>query len=177
MIDKFVSELDNFITANRYVNLHSKRFSVEEEGNRNLQHFRSKFAEKCGNLLIDIDVKAFETCEEAEEEAAIILELINKALKKHGFKDSISDAISVTGALEKLSAKLDRRALVVFHFFCDIFDEKEKDIFRAIRKFIEIFEKSRYLGILIISDKPVHHWELYPESKLDDRHVAYKEYP
>jgi hypothetical protein len=177
MIDKFISELDNFITTNRYVNLHSKRFVGKEEGKQNLEHFRSKLAEKCGSLVIDIDIKAFETCEDSEAEAAVILELIEKALKKHGFKDSIPGAISVTGALEKLSARLDRRALVVFHCFSDIYDEKEKDIFRAIRKFIEIFEKSRYLGILITSDRPVHHWELYPESKLDDRHVAYKEYP
>lgn len=177
MIDKFVSELDNFITVERYVNLHSKRFTGKEEGQRDLELFRSHLAEECGSLVIDIDIQAFETCEDIEAEAAVILELINKALKKHGFTGPISNAISVTGALEKLSAKLDRRALVVFQFFCDIYNEKEKDMLRAIRKFIEIFEKSLYLGILIISDGPTYHWELYPESKLDDRHVAYKEYP
>ena len=176
MMDTFVKELDNFITSKRYVNLYSRRFTGKQEGQPNLEHFRSLLAGECGSLVIDIDMQAFETCEDTEAEAAVLLEMINKALEKHGFTDAIPDAISFTGALEKLSAKLDRRALVVFHFFCDIFSEKEKDIFRAIRKFIEIFEKSRYLGILIISDRPTHHWELYPESKLDDRHVVYKEY-
>jgi hypothetical protein len=177
MIEKFVGELLNIITAQRYVNLYSKGFTRDEEDLQDMERFHSKLVEEYGSILINIDIKGFEDCDSNEEEAAVILELINKAIEINDFTDPIPDAISITDALEKLSKKLDRRVLLVFHCFSDIYDEKEKNILRAIRKFIEIFEKSRYLGILIISYRPTHHWELYPESKLDERHVAFKEYP
>ncbi|MFC2146384.1 hypothetical protein ACFLRT_03380 [Acidobacteriota bacterium] len=177
MMEGFVSELTNFITANKYVNLYSKGFTRKKEDQQNVGHFRSQFEKEYGNSLIDIDITKFEACETEEDEAEVILELINKALGINGSKGPIPDAISIAEALKKLSQKLDERNLVVFHCVSDIHDEKEKDILRAIRKFIEIFDKSQYLGILIISDRPTHHWELYPESNLDDRHVAIIEYP
>lgn len=176
-MDKFIRGLDNFITEHRYVNLHSKGFEPGEKTQKDLELLRSKLSEECGSFFIDIDVKAFSECETEEEEAAVILKLLNDAIAKEQSLAPIPGAISVTDALVKLSERLDQRTLAVFHCFCDIYNEKENNLFRAFRKFIEIFEKSRYLGLLIISDQPTHHWELYPESKLDDRHVAYKEYP
>lgn len=183
MNDKFVNELSNYITEKRYVNLYSNEFSREVEDRQTLDFICSKLEEEDGRFSILIDIKAFDTCEEEEEEkkeeeeAKVILELINRAIGENRFMPPLSNAMSITDALDKLSKTLDRRCLMIFHCFSDIYDEKEKDVLRAIRKFIEIFEKSFFLRILIISDRQVHHWELYPESKLDDRHVAYKEYP
>jgi hypothetical protein len=177
MMERFFKELDNVITANRYVNLYSKGFTRENENQKNLENFRSQLKKEYGKSLIDIDIKKFEACETEEEEAEVFLELINKALKENDFKEPIANVISITEALYKLNKKIDTRTLAAFHCFSDVHDGKEKDILRAIRKFIEIFEKSLYLGILIVSDRPTYHWELYPESNLDDRHVTFKEYP
>ena len=177
MMERFFKELDNMITANRYVNLYSKGFTGKREDQQNFKNVHSQLEQEYGNSLIDIDIKKFEPCETEEQEVEVFLELVNTAFEGNDSKEPISNVISNAEALEKLSKKLDNPALVVFHSFCDIHDEKEKDILRDIRKFIEIFEKSLYLGILIVSERPIHHWELYPESNLDDRHVAFKEYP
>jgi hypothetical protein len=176
MMERFFKELENVITAKRYVNLYSKGFTRKGEDQKNVKHVRSKLEKEYGNSLIDIDITKFKECETEEQEVEVFLELINTASEGNDSKESISSAISIAKALEKLSKKLDNPTLVVFHSFCDIHDEKEKDILRALRKFIEIYERSLYLGILIVSDRPTHHWELYPESNLDDRHVAFKEY-
>jgi hypothetical protein len=177
MIDTFVGELVNFISTNRYVNLHSGRFIGERQGQEDLKQIRSRLIEEYGGPVIDVDIKRFHGCETEEAEAGVMLELIHEALEKSHLPDTTSSVLSISEVLEKLNKGLDSRTLVLFHFFSDIHDEKERDILRAIRKFIEIFEKSLYLGILIISDRPTHHWELYPESRLDDRHVFFKEYP
>jgi hypothetical protein len=177
MMERFFDELYNFITANRYVNLYSKGFTQKKDGQKNVELFRSQLKKEYGNSLIDIDIKKFENCETEEQEAEVFLDLINTALEGNDSKEPISSSISITKAMEELSKKLDSPTLVVFHCFCDIHDEKEKDILRALRKFIEIYERSLYLGILIVSDRPTHQWELYPESNLDERHVVFKEYP
>lgn len=176
MMERFFIELDNVITANRYVNLYSKGFTRKREDQQNVEQLRSKFKKEYGNSFIDIDITKFDACETEEKEAEVFLDLINTAWKGKESKGPISSTISIAKALEELSKKLDGPTLVVFYCFCDIHEEIEKDVLRALRKFIEIFEKSRYLGILIVSDRPTHHWELYPESNLDDRHVAFKEY-
>jgi hypothetical protein len=176
MMERFFKELENVITANRYVNLYSKGFTRKEEDKQKVQHLRSQLEKEYGNSLTDIDITKFKDCETEEQETEVFLNVINIALEGNDSKGPISSAISIAESLAKLSKKLDHPNLVVFHCFCDIHDEKEKDILRALRKFIEIFDKSLYLGILIVSDRPTHHWELYPESNLDDRHVTLKEY-
>jgi hypothetical protein len=176
MMERFFKELGNVITANRYVNLYSKGFTLKREDQKNVKHVRSQLEKEYGNSLIDIDITKFKDCETEEQETEVFLDLINIAFEGNDSKEPISGTISIAKSLEELSKKLSHPILVVFHSFCDIHDEKEKDILRALRKFIEIYDRSLYLGILIVSDRPTHHWELYPESSLDERHVAFKEY-
>jgi hypothetical protein len=176
MVDAFVNKLQCFITANSYINLYSREFSKDNQGQERLSILHSKLEATYGNALFDIDIKEFRPCEGEEEDAVVALKIINKTLEINGI-DPIRSAISVTEALKKLSQKVeDRCILVVFHFFSDIYEEKEKDILRSIRKFIEIFEKSFSLSILIISHSPTYNWELYPEASLDDHHVVLIEY-
>jgi hypothetical protein len=176
-MEKCVGELVNIITAKKYINLYSTGFTRKKEDQKNLEPLLILLRNEYDDFLIDIDIKVFAKCENEEDEAGVFLDLLNREWEKNSTISPIPSAISIAEALEKLSNQLNRRILVVFRSFTDIYDEKEKDIFRVLRKFIEIFEGSPYLGILIISDRPTYHWELYPESKLDERHVVFKEYP
>jgi len=178
-MERYVSEIINFLTTNRYVNLYSNLLTKEKIDRKypDLEHLLAGLSREYGDSFVGIDIQRFYGCDTEEDEASVFLETINKVLRKSdSIRGIIPTAISIADALEKLSKKLDSTTLVVFYFFSDVHNEKEKDLFRALRRFIEIFEGSLYLRILIISKRPTYDWELYPESRLDERHVAYIEY-
>lgn len=173
MMEHFIKELQSLISAERYVNLHSKALKKK---NQLLTGILSNLERENEGAFIQIHTEAFVGCETEEDEVKVVLPLLNQALKENGYPDSIHGAISITDALRKFNSNLERPFLAVFHFFKDEDDMKEKNIIRSIRKFIEIYEKSRFLAILIVSSKPTTHWELYPESNLDDRHIVFIEF-
>lgn len=175
MKNEMVDELLNVIAVRRYVNLFFR------EGGEEIHHIAARIVARAReaqpqNFCIDIDARAFIECRDEEQEAKLILKLINKELSKKQFNESIPEAISIADAFDKLNARLDRPAIAIFHCFENIYDEKEKDILRSIRTFKGI-AKGLLLGILIISNQKINRWELYPESNLDERHVAFFEYP
>lgn len=175
MNEQFIGRLQNIITANSYVNLHSKEFLKDKIGRKLLDILFLKLKEGYHQTVFNINSKEFKLCEGEEDDVAAALKIINQTLEKYDL-DEIPSAISVTEVLQQLSQILNHRSLVVFHLFSDIHDKKEKDLLRSIRKYIEIFEKSLNLNILIISERPTYNWELFPESELDDRHVTLIEF-
>jgi hypothetical protein len=77
--------------------------------------------------------------------------------------------------MDQVNENLEKPAVIIFHYFQNHFDEKEKDILRSVRKYISLTE-SRFLGILLLSNDRVDKWELFPESNLDGRYVEFVEY-
>jgi len=174
-LNKLLSE----ITSKRYVNL----FAKDDEENKDslIQTIIPVIREsQLNNLCIDVDIRNFFECENESEEAKNLLRIINNnssALQNEIF---ITNAISVTDALDRLNHALKKPGLLTFHCFRDNRSEKEKDILRAIRKFINMIMLEdnipRFLGILIVSSSRIDTWELFPESNLDKRHVGFIAY-
>lgn len=171
-----LNKLKNEIMNKRFVNCYSRQFFPEspEELERLLSDLKNEYNK---NIYLEINIRAFEDCETEEEEVPILLELINKELAEKGFAPFHGQAYSMASALSRWSEMLDNRALLVFYCFHDRYSEKEKDILRSLRKTLrDKDELSFHLGILIISNRKVSTWELFPESNLDDRHVTFYEY-
>lgn len=169
-----LNELLNVIAVDRYVNFYFRDCGSQDPQMLETIVSHTRDAQP-GNYCFDIDVNAFVECEDEEQEAKVILEIINNELSQKRFKDPIPGAISIADALDKLNQRLDRPAIAVFHCFKDIYNEKEKDILRSIRTF-KGMARSRFLGVLIISNRGINQWELFPESGLDERHVVSFEY-
>lgn len=173
MDEQMIKELRNVITSDRFVNLHSPQFSNEDK--ESAKRLLSSIKTGMSRLIIDIDIQQLIDCENQEQETEIVLNLINQALAAGSIDVSIPPAISIADALYKLSEVIDRPAVVIFHFFDDIYDERQKDILRYIRVLRGLVE-SFNLGVLIVSDRPVTDWTLFPESDLDERHLSFFEY-
>jgi hypothetical protein len=171
-----LNKLKNEIMNQRYVNCYSRQFSPESPNE--LERFLSDLKNEYNkNIYLEINIRAFEACETEEAEVKALLELLNKELAEKGLVLFQGKAYSMSTAISKWSETLDSKALLVFHCFHDRYSEKEKDILRSLRKTLrDKNELSSYLGILIISNRKVSTWELFPESNLDDRHVIFYEY-
>jgi hypothetical protein len=167
-----MKKLRSVIVQKQFVNCYSKEFSPGD---------RSTFEPFLLNIggihkqviYIDIDNLNFEQCENEEQEAVLLLDLIGKEWQARGFGDLNINAISIADALHKWSNTLniDQKVLLVFHFLHDIYNEKEKNILRSLRRVCRS-ELSAFLKILIISTQPLSKWELFPDSNLDERHVT-----
>jgi len=175
MMERTVEKLINVIANRQFVNCYSREFSPENQ--RELEQFLSKLKEEYkGIIYIDIDIQVFESCEDEEQEAKTLLEIINRELTGKGINNVDTQAISIANALHKWSKSLDRRTLLGFHSFLDLYNEKEKNVLRSLRKALRSRdEMGSYLGVLIVSNRKVLKWELFPESNLDERHVAFFE--
>lgn len=170
-----VNKLKNIIVDKRFVNAYSREFSPENK--MELEQFLSKLKETYKSEYVGIDIQALEDCETEAHETKLLLELINRELAGQGIKTFQTQSFSIAAALSRWSEHLDRKVLLVFHCFHDRYSEKEKNILRALRKTLtNTDEISSYLGILIISTRPVYTWELFPESNLDERHVVFAEF-
>ena len=174
-LDDSISRLKKIIVTNRYVNCYSRNFF---QGNqKGLNRFLSKLREAYKKIIyIDIDIQVFENYESEEEEAKVLLKLINRELTEKGLKSLKIQVISTDNVIYKSSNGLDRQALLVFHYFSDLYSEKEKNILRSLRKTLSNSNQlSSYLGLLIISNRSISQWELFPESNLDERYIAFFE--
>lgn len=175
MIEEIVYRLKNMIANQRFVNCCSRKLSPENKGA--LDRLLSKLKEGYKNIYVEIDIREFEKYENEKEEVKVLLESIDRELIRQGFDHFQGEAYSMATALSRWGDTLEKHALLVFHCFHDRYSEKEKDILRSLRKTLrDKNELSSYLGILIISNRKVSTWELFPESNLDERHVAFYEY-
>ncbi len=173
MTEKTIRKLLNTLIMNHFVNLHSENFSLEDR--KELDEARTKIRESAEGILVDLDIQVFDDCETQEEEAQVLLKLINQRLASAGFPDSITGAMSIADGLNKFSGILDKEkkdALVILYGFTDTSDEVEKDVLRSVRLLTGL-TPSPFLGVLLISDRPVREWELFPESNIDERHLAF----
>ncbi len=176
MYKKIISHLNNVIADNQFVNCIAPAFDREDD--RDLKRFRDDLRRGIRNLQVHVDSQAFQDCKNEEQEAAVLLEMINHELEAVGQPAFSKQELSISSALKKWGDQLQKRVVVVFHFFHDTFGEKEKNILRSIRKAVRYVEEDQLsprLGILILSDRPVSDWELLPESNLDKRHVVFFE--
>ena len=171
-----ITKLKRVIVTKRFVNCYSREFSTENQGG--LNQFLLRLKEAYNNIIYaDIDILRFENCENEEQDANMLLELIKQKLTVKNLDALPTQAISIANALHKWSESLEDQVLLVFHCFHDPYSENEKNFLRSLRKTLRNREKiSRYLGILIISNRKITRWELFPESNLDDRHVAFFEF-
>ena len=171
-LENTISRLKKIIVGERFVNCYCREFSPENQ--LKLEKFLSKLKESYKDIIyVDIHIQVFEGCKNEEIEANVLLGKINRETTAKGLDSFHQQAISIANALYKWSNSLDRRALLVFHCFHDRYNEKEKNILRSLRKALRNRNKlSGYLGILIVSNRDVSQWELFPESNLDERNVA-----
>jgi hypothetical protein len=175
MIEETVYRLKNMIANQRFVNCCSRKLSPENKGE--LERLLSKLKEGYKNIYVEIDIRGFEECETEVEEVKVLLESIDRELTRQGLNRFHGQAYSMATALSRWGDTLHTQALLVFHCFHDRYSEKEKNILRSLRKALKDKDQmSGYLGILIISNRKVSTWELFPESNLDERHVAFFEY-
>ena len=176
MREDTINKLKKVIVTKRFVNCYSGGFS--RENRQGLEQFLLKLKETYKNIIyVDIDIRGFGRCENEEQEANVLLDSINRELNGKDLNDPPAQAISIANVLHKWSNSLDNQVLLVFHCLNNRDSENEKNILRSIRKTLRNREKiSRYLGVLIISNFKVTRWELFPESNLDDRHVAFFEF-
>jgi hypothetical protein len=174
-LESTINQLKKIVVGQRFVNCYSRKFSLEKQ--QELEQFLSKLKEAYKDIkYVDIDVREFAACINEEQEVTILLELIRRELTAKGIGSIHLQAISIANALFTWSKGLDQQALLVFRFFHDLYSEKEKNILRSLRKTIRNSNQlSSYLGILILSNRNVSKWELYPESNLDERHLAFFE--
>jgi len=174
-MEKKIKKLKSMITRERFFNCYSSDFSPDNKEGR-LEKFLLRLKDEYKTILyVDVDIHVFEDCKDEEQEAKVLLELIDHELTGKGYNALEQETISITDALIKWSNTLDGSALLIFHCFHDLHSEKEKNILRSLRKIPRI-EMSRYLAILILSNQKIFRWHLYPESDLDERHVAFSEY-
>jgi hypothetical protein len=177
-MEEIIDKLKNVIVneGERFVNCCSAEFFPELQGE--LGRFLSRLKEEYKSpIYVNVNIESFENCKDEEQEVEVLLGLINGELTAKCYENVDMQAISIGNALYKWSNKLESQALVVFHCFHDTYDEKEKNILRELRKtHRNMDDMSRYLKILIVSNSPVYRWHLYPESNLDERHVALFEF-
>jgi hypothetical protein len=172
-LEHTINQLKKFIVGKRYVNCYSREFSLENQ--QQLEQFLAKLKEAYKDIIyVDIDIREFAGCMNEEQEVKILLDLISRELTEKGISNIHLQAISIASALFKWSNGLNQQVLLVFRFFHDLYSEKEKNILRSLRKILRNRDQlNSYLGILIVSNRNVAKWELFPESNLDERHLAF----
>lgn len=175
MMEDTINRLKKIIMTKRFVNCYSKALSPENK--QELDQLLSTLKEEYKNIYVNIDIQGFKGCDDEEQEANTLLALINRELTGKDLDSSPIQAISIANAIHKWSNNLASQVLLVFYLFHDLYSENEKDILRSLRKALrDRDEISSYLGILIVSNRKISRWELFPESNLDDRHLTLFEF-
>jgi len=174
-LESTINQLKKIVVGKRFVNCYSREFPLEKQ--EELEQFLSKLKEAYKDIIyVDIDIQEFASCINEEQEVTILLELISGELTGKGLSRIHLQAISIANALFSWSKGMDQQVLLVFRLFHDLYSEKEKNILRSLRKTLRNSDQlSSYLGILILSNRNVSKWELYPESNLDERHLTFYE--
>lgn len=170
-----MKKLKGVIVQHQFVNCYSPEFSPENRSH--LDKFLSTISKEYGNIILgEIHIDVFVNCNNEEQEANALQALINCELFQKGIEPIVIPAISIADMLQKWSKTLDsdKKALLSFYFFQDLYNENEKNILRSIRKACRS-ELSAYLRILLVSTRPLSGWHLFPESNLDERFVTFFE--
>jgi hypothetical protein len=169
MEKKGLRKLLNRITIKRYVNLHFNGSPPEDE--KIIDNIINKIQKnQKGSYCITVNINSLPQKE--EKTVRTLIDIINDTLAEQQFKHWIHEGKSIDNVLEQLNERLEYPGLIIFYQFKSPEDEKEKDLLRSIRKFIQM-KDSLFLGILIISSHPTGDWDLSPYSDLDDRFVEY----
>ena len=175
----------NRITNSRFVNLHLADVPepVDQAGDidaekKSFDPGKDIFEEiwdgkYTNNYCIDVNIGSI-TKDNKDEKAMgkKLADIINREMAKKRFPHWIRESLSIEDALEQFDKRLDRAAIIIFHYFQNPKDKKEKDILTSLRKFIDK-NNPLYVQILIISSKKTENWDLSPYSFLDERFLEY----
>ncbi len=167
MYEDTIDTLQTLIVNNQFLNGYARNFSPDEQ---ELTTFLTELKLSTNRLQVHVDIREFKDCNDEESEAETLLAIIKREVIARNIEAIDFQAINISSALQKWGGLLENRTLIVFQCFNDPFSEKEKNILRSLRKALRDKEDiSGYLGILIISTRPVSKWVLLPESNLDER--------
>jgi hypothetical protein len=167
----------NTIAVKRYVNLFLRE-SENHELNAVKEEIVSPFKQPgYHEFCLEVDIRSFSKCENEKQEAGVFLKIIKDLQSQSSALSNkkLKGGRSISLIMDQVNEKLEKPAVIIFHYFQNHFSEKEKDILRSVRKYISLTE-SRFLGILLLSNDRVDKWELFPESNLDGRYVEFFEY-
>lgn len=172
MEEKNLKKLMNRITVRRYVNLHADGNPLELG---TIDDLIKRIAEMDSpKYSIAINIKSMPGNDEREE-AGYLKEIINEEMAKKRFPHWIHEADAIDSLLHHLNGLLEDPALLIFYQFTSPDDEKEKNLLRSIRKFIQMRE-SLFLGLLLISSQKLYKWNILPMTDLDERIVEFFPY-
>lgn len=176
MEEKKLTELLNRTTVRRYVNLHADGNPLDQG---TIDALIKRIAEKdYPKYCISVNIESIPCSDEREdekEEAGYLKDLINEEMAKKQFPHWIHEANTIDRLLHQLNERLEDPALIIFYQFKSPDDEKEKNLLRSLRKFIQ-FKDSFLLGLLLISSQELKKWDLHPFSVLDERFVEFFSY-
>jgi hypothetical protein len=169
MDKKRLNQLINRITVRRYVNLHADGNALDTETIDDMIDRLTGMQEKV--YCIVVDIKSIPVGNE-KKEAGYLKDFINEEMAKKQFPHWIHEANTIEHLLHQLNERLEDPALIIFYQFTSPGDEKEKNLLRSIRQFIQMRD-SLLLGLLLISSQKLGKWDLRPYSDIDERVVEY----
>ena len=133
-----------------------------------------------------LDVDIGKSPESEDEFPQWFRDQLNKELAFHQFPHMLREDDTVEDVLEELENILDRAGLLFAYPFVvkEPPDDKQmveppenqRILLSSIRKFIEM-QNPRWLQIVMLSSPPVIQFDLFPNSLLDERQVALKQWP
>lgn len=172
MDKKKLRQLINFITKDRYVNLHADGKALDTEIINDIIDRVTGMQKKV--YCIAVDIKNIPGGGE-KKEARYLKDFINEEMAKKQFPHWIHETKRIENLLHQLNERLEDPALIIFYQFISPEDEKEKDLLRSIRQFI-MMKDSILLGLLLISNQKLGKWDLSPLSNIDERVGVYFSY-
>lgn len=172
MDKKRLNELANRIIVHRCVNLYADGNALDTGA---IDDITKRIIEtQRENYYIIVNIENIPG-ENEKKEAGYLKDIINEEMAKKQFPHWIHEANTIEHLLHQLNERLENPALIVFHHFTSPEDEKEKNLLRSIRKFIQMRD-SILLGLLLISSQKLYKWDLRPGSDLDERFVDFFSY-
>lgn len=169
MSNRFILTLMNRTFVRGSVNLHSEGDPIEIGIIDGLISRISSMLSDCYSISVDIgDIPN----KKEELQAHFLKDFINEEMAKRQFSHWIHRANTIDSVLHQLNQRLEKPTLLIFFQFVSNKNNKEKDILRSIRKFIQMRD-SLFLGILLISSEKLYKWDLRPYSDLDERMIEF----
>jgi hypothetical protein len=169
MEEKKLRQLINRITERHYVNLHADGNPLDTKIINDIIERVTGMQEKV--YCIAADIKSIPIGDE-KKEAEYLKDIVNEEMAKKQFPHWIHEANTIEHLLHQLNERLEDPALIIFYQFTSPDDEKEKNLLRSIRQFIQMRD-SLLLGLLLISSQKLVKWDLQPYSDIDERVVEY----
>jgi len=162
-------QLMNRITVRRFVNLHADGNTLDTGIINDVINSVTEMHQ--GVYCIAVDIKSIPVGDE-KKEAGYLKDIINEEMTKKQFPHWIHEANTIEHLLHQLNERLEDPTLIIFYQFISPEDEKEKNLLRSLRQFIQMRD-SLLLGLLLISSKKLDKWDLRPYSDIDERVVEY----